>query len=438
MKYTFVERLLWILLFCLLAVLPMIIAVTGQTPERRDFWIEFGVMLGFLGFAILAIQFVLTGRFRWFAAGFGLDNILQFHRQTGIFALLLVLAHPAILMVYDQDFLVYFDPRANAPRALSLSFVTVATVVLVASSLWRLTFRLSYEKWRMIHGLLSLAILVLGTGHIIMVSHYSEPLWKQAAFSLIAVGAIYLLAHSRVVRPFLMRRRPYQVAEVRSERNDSWTLVVEAKKHPGMSHRPGQFAWITVGDSPFSMQQHPFSFASGATSPRLEFTIKELGDFTASVKHLRRGDPVWLEGPYGAFTFKPGQAKGAIFIAGGVGITPIMSMLRTFRDQRQSFPMTLVYGNRNWEEVIFREEIEKMSESMPLEVVHVVEEPLDGWEGETGLIRKEILERHLPPDRHDHHCFVCGPTPMMDVTELALKQMGFPPWNIYSERFDMV
>jgi predicted ferric reductase len=437
-KYTLTQRLFWVLAFLGLATLPMVVAVTGDSPEGRHFWIEFGVMLGFLGFGILAIQFVITGRFRWFAAGFGLDNILQFHRQTGIFAWVLVFAHPIILLVYDRSFLEYFDPRVNAPRAWALGFIMVATPVLVASTLWRLAFGLSYERWRLVHGLLSCAILLLGLGHIVMVDVYSEPLWKKGAFSLIGMGAIYLLVHSRVVRPWRMRRVPYRVKEVRAERGDACTLVMEPDGHPGMAYRAGQFAWITIGDSAFSMQQHPYSFSSGETSRALEFTVKALGDFSSGVKHLSPGTRAFLEGPYGAFTFTPGMSQGALFVAGGVGITPIMSMLRTFRDRGEAFPMVLFYANKTWDGIIFREEIERMSETMPIQVVHVLEEPPAGWKGERGFITREILDRYLPKDPARYTYFICGPAPMMDVAEAALKENGIGIWSLYSERFGMV
>jgi predicted ferric reductase len=77
--------------------------------------VEFGALLGFLGMAVLNLQCVITGRFRWFAAGFGFDNLLEFHKQKGIFALVLILAHPGILLVANPEFIAYFDPRQNLP-----------------------------------------------------------------------------------------------------------------------------------------------------------------------------------------------------------------------------------------------------------------------------------------------------------------------------------
>jgi predicted ferric reductase len=438
MKYGFLQTLFWIAALLFLAFLPMAVAMVGPLPLARGFWVEFGALLGFLGLAILILQCVTTGRFRWFAAGFGFDNLLEFHKQMGIFALLLVLAHPAVLVAADPGFWSYYDPRENAPRAVALVVVTVATVLLVASSLWRLTFRLSYERWRLLHGVLTLGILFLGLGHVVMVDHYGSPLWKKAAFVLMAGAGIYLVIHSRVVRPLMMRRRPYRIVEVRPQRNDSWTLIIEPEGHEGMRYRAGQFLWITVGDSPFSMQQHPFSIASEPSGGRIELTMKELGDFTGSVKKIEPGTRAWLEGPYGVFQHDPEGACGAVFIAGGVGVTPIMSLLRDARERADDARYYLFDGNTGWDDVMFREEIEEMKRRIRLKVVHVLTEPPDDWRGESGYVDGGVLKRHLPEDFSGFSYFICGPGPLLDSVEPILREMGVPATQIHTERFDMV
>jgi len=438
MKYGLLQTIFWIMLFLALALLPMAVALLGSKPPAREFWIEFGVMLGFLGFGILILQFVITGRYRWFGAGFSLDNLLQFHKVTGIFALLLILAHPAVLITADPDFLAYFDPRENLPRALALSYISVAVIVLVASSLWRLTFRLSYERWRLVHGVLSFSILFLGLGHMLMVQHYTEPIWKAGAFVVLCGAGLYLLVHSRVVRPRLMRRRPYRLLGVRPEISDGFTLVLEPDGHRFNKWRSGQFTWVTVGDSPFSMQQHPFSLASSPLQGQVELTMKAFGDFTSAAAKLEPGTRIWLEGPYGAFYHEPEKHTGAVFVAGGVGITPIMSMLRTARESNDPSPYLLIYGNKNWDDIIFREELEAMEKLINLKVVHVLEEAHEGWKGEEGFIDEDVLRRHVPEDREAYAYYICGPEKMIDLSESSLRDLGVPAPQIFSERFNMV
>lgn len=438
MKYGLAKTLFWISASVILALLPATVGLAGELPPGRGFWVELGVLLGFLGLAVLNLQCVITGRFRWFAAGFGFDNLLQFHKQMGLFALLLVLAHPAVLITANSEFLEYFDPRVNFLRAIALGFVVVASLALVASSLWRLTFRLSYERWRLLHGLLALGILFLGLGHVILVDHYGEPIWKKGAFILMSGSAMSLIVHSRVVRPWLMRHRPYRIVELRPQRNDSWTMIIEPEGHEGLRFRAGQFLWITVGDSPYSMQQHPFSIASSPSERQIELTVKELGDFTRSVKEIEAGTRAWLEGPYGCFHRTAGNGKGAVLIGGGVGVTPLMSLLRDARDQGDRSSLILFDGNTAWDDVMFREEIGELEEEVNLKVVHVLTEPPEGWEGETGFIDEGVLDRHLPEDREAYDYFICGPGPLLDLVEPLLRKMKIPAAAIHTERFDMV
>ena len=438
MKYSLGEALFWIGATILLALAPLGVAMLGQVPDERSFGVELGAMLGLLAFGVLCMQMLVTGRFLWFAHGFGHDTLVQFHRQTGLFALLLLFAHPAAMFLADARYLAYLDPRVNALRALALGFVLAAALLLVASSLWRLAMRLSYERWRLLHGALAASIVVIGLGHLLLVGHYSALLWKQIALVCFAAAAGYLLLHSRIVRPLRARRHPYRVVETRAERAQATTLVLEPQGGERLRFRPGQFVMLTLGDSPLALQQHPFSLASSAHEKRLELTVKAAGDFTEDMASVQPGARAWLEGPYGAFTHDVDKHRGAVFVAGGVGITPIMSMLRTFRDRGAKLPLILLYGNKNWDEVIFREDLDRMQHALQLHLVHVLNDPPPGWRGERGHIDAALLERHLPADDRDYEYFICGPAPLMDSVEPLILKRGAGTRRVYSERFDMV
>jgi predicted ferric reductase len=439
-KYSLGTALLWIGGYLLLAAAPLLIAYWGPLPPPRSFWVEFSVGLGFVGLAILGLQFVLTGRFAHVATSLGLDSMLQYHRQAGLVAFFFILAHPLILFLADRAYLEYLDPRANLPRALALSAALGALGLLIVSTLWRQPLRLPYEWWRLLHGLLALFVVLVGLVHILQVGFYVSPGWKQALWVLLTGSALALLINTRIVRPLKMRQKPWRVSEVREERGRAWTLVLQPEGHPGMNFLPGQFVWLVLGKSAFSIQQHPFSLASSATRPdRLELTIKALGDFTARTGDVQPGARAYLEGPYGYFVPNPNPSRGAVFIVGGVGITPVMSMLRTFRDRRDPRPLWLIYANPDWERVLFREELEVLEPTLELKAVHVLENPPEGWTGERGRIGPALLDRHLPDDRGEgFDYFVCGPEPMMDSVVPHLRKRGVPLRSIFSERFQIV
>lgn len=430
----------WLKLYVLVCLLPMGVSLLGPVPGGRGFWTEFGVGLGMVGFGMLAAQCLTTARFPWVAPRVGADAELIFHRRAGILAFLVVMAHPAVLVVTDPAYLSYFDPRVNFLRAVFLSAAVVGLVLLVALPLWRLSFGLGYEWWRLTHGAITVGVLLVAVAHAVQVGHYTNRFWKQVFWAGLGGAGMLLVAHTRVVKPLLVSRRPYRVAGVRPGRGSVYSLVLEPDGHDGLRFRAGQYAWVTVGDTPFALQQHPFTVASSDARPdRIEFAVKELGDFTGAVKDIRPGTRAFLEGPYGAFTLDPDPAVGGFFVAGGVGVTPFLSMLLTARDRGDRRPFVLVYANDTWDGVAFREELDDLRAALNLKVVHVLRDPSDGWEGETGYVTAEVLGRHLPPWAVNRfHYYLCGPGPLMDAAEKALAGRGVPPWKRASERFQIV
>jgi predicted ferric reductase len=216
-------------------------------------------------------------------------------------------------------------------------------------------------------------------------------------------------------------------------------LVMHPDGHPGFRFSPGQFGWLTLWGSPFKITGHPFSFSSSAavTDGRVEMSIRNLGDFTSAIDKVPVGQRVYLDGPYGAFTIG-NPADMHVLIAGGVGVTPMMSMIRTLADRSDPRPVILLYGSRDWESITFREELEALKARLNLTVVHVLANPSAGWTGEQGFITADMFKRHLPQPYAGHEYFICGPDVMMDAIEKALGEMNVPLSKYHSERYSFV
>jgi predicted ferric reductase len=418
------------------------ILLIGDVPAGREFWREISVALGFAGLAMMSLQFVLTARFKAIKAPYGADIVYHFHRQVSLVAFVLILTHPLLLFTFSPDTLSLLNPLTAPWRARAGLVAILLMLALISTSLWRKQLSLEYTTWRIWHGILATTAVVLAMVHVILARHYLNTPWKQVFWIAYGVFWVGLLVYIRIIKPFLLLTHPYEVERVVQERGNAWNLTVRPVGHPGIEFMPGQFAWITVWSSPFSEAEHPFSFSSSACRPaRLTFTIKELGDFTRQIKNLQPGQKVYVDGPFGHFSVdRHPHAEQFVFIAGGVGITPIMSMLRTLADRGDQRPLLLIYANKDWESVIFREEIERLKTSLNLTLVHVLEKPLVGWSGETGFITQPVLERHLPQAgrRTTIEVFMCGPQPMMNAVERALSDLGIPFGDIHSERFNLV
>jgi predicted ferric reductase len=199
---------------------------------------------------------------------------------------------------------------------------------------------------------------------------------------------------------------------------------------------------LITGNTPFSAQQHPLTISSSAElGPErgLELSVKALGDWSReSVPNLAAGTRAWVDGPFGIFSIDRAEAPGFIMIAGGIGITPMRSMLLSMRDRGDVRPVVLIFAARNRERAVFIGELEALAQKMPLRLVPVYEAPPPDWGGERGFVTKALLQRHLPPQYLRWQHFVCGPGPMMDSVERSLSELGVPPERVRTERFDMV
>ena len=163
--------------------------------------------------------------------------------------------------------------------------------------------------------------------------------------------------------------------------------------------------------------------------------MKALGDFSNRLQHVQEGTTIYLDGPHGAFSIDRAQAPGYVFIAGGVGITPMMSFLNTLADRGDPRPILLVYSTNEEQELAYREEIESLKDYLDLETVYVLDEPPHDWADEEGKITRDLLDRRLPEERYTRRFFICGPGPMMDAAREALIEKGVPRSHIHWEEF---
>jgi 3-phenylpropionate/trans-cinnamate dioxygenase ferredoxin reductase subunit len=258
----------------------------------------------------------------------------------------------------------------------------------------------------------------------------------------VASGLLLLALAARrwIWLPIRSRRHAYVVEDVRPVPGDGVTLVIRAEGHDGLPFDAGQFAWLKIGSTPFVFEEHPFSIASTAEHPeRMEFTIKALGDFTELLSALRPGRRVFLDGPYGGFTTEGlDDAPGFVLIAAGVGITPLLSMLRTLADRGDRRRHHLFVAARTEDQLMLRPEVAGLKRRLNLKVVEVISDPAPGWTGATGRIDAALLERYLPRRPARLHYFICGPPPMVVAISRDLAGIGVPLRRIHTERFEAV
>ncbi|RJL07488.1 ferric reductase-like transmembrane domain-containing protein [Paracoccus siganidrum] len=431
---------LWVLAAFAAMALPFVVLLSGERAPGTGWLRDFSKGLGFGALAAAGLQFALTARFRRLAHPFGIDVVYLFHRYLALGAVLLMLGHFGIFYIWYHDDLGQLNPLTARWELTMGRLALLAFALLVVTSEFRKQLRIEYGLWRTAHASLAVVAFAAAILHVLGVGHFTGTTDKRLLMLGVTAGWLLLLAWVRLGKPWYQTHNPWRVTHNIAERGGVHTLVLEPLGQGLRRRRPGQFAWLTLGHSPYGLREHPFTLSDAPEGgPSIAMSIKPLGDFTDKAVTTPVGATAWLDGPYGAFSIdmEPG-APGFVMIAGGIGITPVISNLRAMAARGDMRPVVLFYANPDWEGVTFREELEALQERMRLKIVHVIEEPPDDWEGETGHLTKKILARHLGEATRDWPHMLCGPVPLTDAAKQALRELGVPLWRIDSEIFDMV
>jgi ferredoxin-NADP reductase len=214
----------------------------------------------------------------------------------------------------------------------------------------------------------------------------------------------------------------------------SKTVSIRFAKPVGFTYLPGQYMYITLRKGEETLVKH-FSISSSPTEPFLEVTKGLTGHpFANALSALIPGDKVEISGPFGEFVFS-GEYGQVVFITGGIGITPLRSMIRNATDKGLSTRILLIYSARSRDDLLFGTEMEEMMKQNPrLKIIITLTAPDPAWNGRTGRIDRLLIEREVP-DRTEQAFFTSGPPAMVDAIVAILKELGVPEDHIHQEQF---
>lgn len=384
------------------------------------------------------MEFVLSGRFKSVSNSVGMDVTMRLHQVMARTALGFALLHPFLYQgtlsggqrPWDLTRQLTITTDFSALSTGVAAYLLLPSLVLLAVGRTQLDYK--YETWRLIHGMSALLIALLLLHHTVYAGRYgSQPAmtWVWLAMTGVAVGSllyVYLLV------PLRDRVRAWKVTSVTQLTPKQWEVTLKPDGHSGLSYKAGQFAWLNLGHSSFSMKENPFSICSApGGGPEISFMIKELDDFTRTIGQIKAGTVSYVDGPYGTLSVDGRTEPGVALIAGGVGLAPLLGILRQMRLSGDPRKVRLVYGNRLVDQIAYREELGAQ------DVYYVLSDPPETWHGETGFIDAALINRIFSDQElHDWVFVMCGPTIMMDTVEDHLIEKGTPSHRILTERFD--
>jgi predicted ferric reductase len=441
---TLLRGVVWFSFYVFLILVPLVVAAIFRGEAGgRTFLIGLGVACGYVGLSIMVFQFALISRVKSVSGAFGQDVLERFHREMGYVAAAFLIAHPILLILGGYPWGVlnpFWEGNLAMWRWGALALYTALPLIALAT--FRKALHVPYEWWQWSHAGLATLAVCFGVAHMFLLGNYSASVVMRVLWAVYTLVFVGLAVWYRIIRPLYQWRRPWRLVANKAERGDAHTLVLHPQGHDGMAFEPGQFAWLSMGRTPFHFEQHPISISSSAEVPKggdVAFTIKALGDWSAKVvPEIQPGTSFWVDGPYGVFSPDWDQGPGYVLIAGGIGITPLRSMCETLADRGDVRPVILFYGGRDWEGLTFREELDALASRMNLKIVYVLEQPGSGWQGEQGFITPDLLRRHLPAQYRRFQYFVCGPPALMNAMERMLPEIGVPHEQVHTERFDLV
>jgi ferredoxin-nitrite reductase len=231
---------------------------------------------------------------------------------------------------------------------------------------------------------------------------------------------------------------PLRVIEVIEETHDTKTVRLENADGRIPTHRPGQHVKVRV-EAPGGPTWRSFTVSSPPTRPHIiEVTVKRnaSGVVSNAIHTLRAGDSLTIKGPQGRFVFDPeAHREPLVFAVAGSGVTPAMSILRTIADRQFDLPVTLLYGVRTRDDIIFARELEGLRLRLAqLRLVIALTRPDPSWEGEVGRVGPELMTRHVPEPAPARY-FLCGPGDLRETLSAWLAEQGVPADRIHSEMF---
>jgi predicted ferric reductase len=392
---------------------------------------------GLVGAYLALLQLLLLARLPWLERAIGFDRLTAWHRGLGTNVVLVLVAH-VLLVVAGLAM-----TEHHAPWSATIEIITTypdmltallgmglfVTVAVTSANFARQ--RLSYEVWYLLHLSAYLAVALaffhqLSNGVDFLGDPAARILWI-ALYAVVASCIVWWRAVLPVRRWF---RHAITVERVVRETPDTVSVWLRGRKLDELGAQPGQFLlwrFVTVGHL---WSAHPYSLSAPVRGHRMRITVKDAGDHSAALARLRRGTPVFAEGPFGHFVADERLLAAVLLISGGSGIAPVRALAEDLL--RDGANVVLLHRASDWHDVPFRAELDSMARR-GLTVHYLI--------GRRRDLRTDPLApgslRRLVPDLRARSVYVCGPEGMTATVLASLRRLGVPPRHLHTEEFSL-
>jgi predicted ferric reductase len=425
----------------------MLIYFEGNWYSFFSTW-TLSIAFGLVSYTWFVIVLVLSARIRWLDRLYGHDKVMVFHAYLSIAALAMGVIH----YFYKQD---YFPERTTQSLLgeigiLLFIFIMVLTMLaMVQNVIHRLTlldrlrlFLAEKAKWdytvlKVIHNFLTLAFALIVV-HSAIASSTRESLTRMIIMYGSGGLALAVYIYHKFIRLLVMKAGSFMVTDVSRDSEKIYTISMKREKGRLPRFRAGQFGFFRFASATSGFEEHPFTFSSAPQDQDLRITVKELGDYSTKLGHIPVNTKALMDGPYGIFTPRPGT-RPLLFFAGGIGITPFLSMLSAWEKEQFDTPVVLFWSARHREELVEFEKLSAISKKADyFTFVPILSRPGEDWSGEKGRVNEQLLEKVAGPWLNPKsRIYICGPQGYRKGVRKALKHFKIPGRIIHSEQFSL-
>lgn len=436
-------------IFYLISPIILILALWFTNPDNySNPLILMTMILGSVAYTWISLQFILSARPKFIEASFGMDKIYRFHGIMAVVAILFAIVHALVNeQVIGESIITTFGSGA-----LVLFIIVSLLTMLTMSPSFILKYRpfkwlkktiegwkkFTYEQLRYIHNFTVVAFIVLNI-HVLLTPNARDYVFIKILYISYFVISLSFYLYHKFIKPARLQKNKYLVAELVKENNAVWTIKMKPTDKQLKKYNPGQFAFFSFKNDKQKFQEHPFSISSSPDDDHISITVKELGDFTKTIGQFNVNDPALIEGPFGIFSYinHPKELE-TVFIVGGIGITPVMSMLKYMSKHDPERKVLLIWGMNSMADQVAKEMFNEIAAQMKnLSIIPVISND-NTYPGEKGFIDQAMIQKltnKVQINQNVAGYYVCGPTILMDNSVAALSALGVNKKRIHFEKF---
>ncbi|MFT8317685.1 MAG: hypothetical protein ABF651_05350 [Sporolactobacillus sp.] len=412
------------------------------------------MVLGSVAYTWLMAELVISARPKFIEKYFGLNHFYRFHAIAAIVAITLSFVHKQL---EDTIWTGFLHPARQIGNDALILFIVLAglslffmTSMIIRRLPFLTAFRHYLERKRIvdfnisvwIHNANVIAIVLVFLHVFIISAFYQQNPWICGIYTLYFIIAISYYIYHKFVKIRLAKISPYKLAEIKEESFNVHTLVFTPANGRLPRYKAGQFVFLRLLAKGISDEEHPFSLTSDPNDrSALSVTIKSIGDYTQRITEIPANAQAILEGPFGILGNSVHRTKSdLVLIAGGIGITPMLSILKDLRQTDSQRHVLLFWNISTKKDLIFKNLFATISRQMPYFTLVPILSREAAYAGETGHLNREKLIRHLRAHRYNvrrTHYIICGPAKMMNSVVESLHLLNVDRKRIHFENFSL-